>query len=92
MLYTQLGILDDEDNAERFLGINAGLSLVKSANRTVVYDNYGISTGMKYGIENAGKAGRPIEYRKLSEDWENQQNEIIRNHSDSKLWGIILDK
>jgi hypothetical protein len=90
LLYTQSGILDDEKEDERILGINAGKALLKNADRTVVYENYGISTGMKYGIENAEKSGRPVEYRKLPEDWEEQQNEIVRHHSDSRLWRIIL--
>ena len=92
LLYTQPGILDDENEMERFLGINAGFELVKKANRTVIYENYGISTGMKYGIQNAEKSGRLIEFRKLPDNWEEEQNRILRGHSDSKLWGIILDK
>ncbi len=87
LIYTQPGILDDEKDDERTLGINAGKRLIKNADRTVVYDNYGISTGMIFGIENARKSGRPIEYRKLPENWEEQQNEIVRHHSDSGLWG-----
>ena len=92
LLYTQAGILDDEKEDERFLGINAGLKLVENADRTVVYNNYGISKGMKYGIDNAEKNGRPVDYRTLPVDWEEEQNEIIRNHSDGGLWGIVLDK
>ncbi len=91
LLYTQSGILDDEINYERILGINAGKTLIKNANRTVVYDNYGISNGMIFGIENAKKSGRPVEYRALPNNWEEQQNEIVRHHSDSGLWGIILE-
>jgi hypothetical protein len=89
LLYTQPGILDDEKKDERLLGIEAGLNLVKRADRTVVYCNYGLSTGMKYGIENAEKSGRPIDYRELPGNWEGWQNEIIRHHSDSGLWGIL---
>jgi len=92
LLYPQPGILDDEKENERFLGMNAGLALVKNADRTIVYENFGISRGMEYGIESAKKAGRPIEYRKLSYNWEERQNEILSNHSDSRLWRIILDK
>ena len=33
------------------------------ADKTVVYTDRGISRGMKYGIANAEKAGREIEYR-----------------------------
>ena len=92
LFYPQPGILDDEKENERFLGMNAGLALVKNADRTIVYENFGISRGMEYGIENAKKAGRQIEYRKLPDDWEERQNEILSNHSDGGLWRIILDK
>lgn len=64
--YTQ--VLDDEDKKERQWGIDAGLIWGDAAKLTVVYTDLGISTGMKYGIENAKNAGRPIEYRKLHAD------------------------
>jgi len=32
----------------------------------VVYEDFGISKGMQYGIERALKLGQPIEHRKLS--------------------------
>ena len=66
--------------------------MVKNADKTVVYENYGKSTGMVYGIENAEKAGRLVEFRKLRDNREEEQNELTRNHSDGGLWGIILDK
>jgi hypothetical protein len=65
LLYTQEGILDDKKNTERNLGIEAGLVWGKEAEMTVVYEDYGISSGMKVGIERAKKEGRPIEYRKI---------------------------
>ncbi len=63
ILYTEA--LDDNDPAERAQGIEAGLIWGAFAKRTVVYQDLGISNGMRYGIENAEKAGRPVEYRKL---------------------------
>lgn len=65
LLYTQPGILDDSVPEERALGISAGLEWGKMAAKTVVYTDRGISGGMKYGIKNAEKAGRQIEYRSL---------------------------
>lgn len=65
LLYTQDGILDDNNPKERMLGINAGLEWGKRAMKTVVYTDLGISEGMKYGIENAKKQRREIEYRKI---------------------------
>jgi hypothetical protein len=67
LLYTQPGILRDEDPAERQWGIDAGLLWGLVAEMTVVYTDRGISRGMKYGIKNAEAAGRPIEYRSLKD-------------------------
>jgi hypothetical protein len=67
-LYTQEGVLDDLIPDERTLGIDAGLLWGAAAEKTVVYTDLGTSRGMEYGIKNAEKAGRPIEYRTL-EGW-----------------------
>lgn len=74
LLYTQTGILDDDDPAQRQQGIAAGLEWGKVAELTAVYaeltavyTDRGISKGMEYGIRNAREAGRPIEYRKLGD-------------------------
>lgn len=63
LLYTQPGVLDDNDPTERQHGIDAGLAWGRVAEVTVVYVDLGISRGMKYGIQAAADAGRPIEYR-----------------------------
>ena len=65
LLFTQEGILDDNDPQERQQGIDAGLAWGQFAEKTVVYTDRGISKGMEYGIKNADKARRPIEYRSL---------------------------
>lgn len=65
LLYTQEGCLDDTIPGEREMGIAAGLLWGANAAKTVVYTDRGISRGMRYGIENAHKAGRPVEYRSL---------------------------
>ncbi len=65
LLFTQPGILDDRIPAERALGIEAGLAWGEKADLTAVYVDRGMSTGMKYGIAAAEKAGRPIEIRTL---------------------------
>src|SRR5690554_4680753 len=74
LLYTQDGILDDDIPDERQLGIDAGLLWGAHAEKTVIYKDRGISRGMEYGIENAKKAGRPIEWRWLSEHEPNPLN------------------
>ena len=66
LLYTQPGVLDDNDPAERQHGIDAGLAWHMVAEATVVYADYGISRGMAYGIAKARRDDTPIEYRFLS--------------------------
>lgn len=61
------GILDDADEHERALGIAAGLAWGKAAAATVVYDDFGISPGMRLGINQAEAEGRPVEYRRLQD-------------------------
>jgi hypothetical protein len=65
LLYTQEGILDDKIPKERNLGIAAGLAWTDHADATVVYIDFSISPGMKFGIQNAEEHGRPVEYRFL---------------------------
>lgn len=66
-LYTQEGVLNDEVPEQRTLGIHAGFVYRKLAKKTAVYDDFGISGGMRYGIEHAEGAGHEIEYRQLPE-------------------------
>ena len=65
LLYTQDGVLDDNIPEERMLGIEAGLLWGSKADKTVVYTDLGISSGMEYGIQNAIKVGRMIDYRSI---------------------------
>lgn len=62
LLYTQPGVLDDGNALERQHGI---LAIGAREDRTVVYTDLGISTGMGQGIAAAEDAGRPVEYRTL---------------------------
>jgi hypothetical protein len=65
LLYTQPGILDDANAAERRQGMAAGFEIGRRADRTVVYTDLGISRGMRQGIDAADEADRPVEYRTL---------------------------
>ena len=64
-LYTQDGVLDDKVPEQRKLGIEAGLVWGELANKTVVYQDRGISPGMEQGIARARKEGRPVEFRTI---------------------------
>lgn len=68
LLYTQEGILDDNDPIERQWGIDAGLAWHAGAEVTVVYTDRGISKGMKYGIACAEQLGTPVEYRTIGDN------------------------
>jgi hypothetical protein len=67
LLYTQEGILDDNDPAERQWGIEAGLAWRAVAEATVVYTDRGISDGMRHGINAAVQSGIPVEMRQLAD-------------------------
>lgn len=66
LLYTQPGVLDDTQSAQRRLGIEAGLVFARKTGKTVVYGDLGITQGMEEGIARAKNAGRPVEIRSLS--------------------------
>jgi hypothetical protein len=67
LFFTQPGILDDTNPKERQQGIDAGLLWGEAAEKTVVYVDRGMSTGMKYGIARAEEVGRTVEFRTLDE-------------------------
>lgn len=64
-LYTQPGVLDDNDPEQRKLGMEAGFVWGERADATVVYIDLGISRGMREGIARAEAVGRPVEMRRL---------------------------
>jgi hypothetical protein len=90
LFYTQPGILDDNIENERDIGINIGKELIEALPKivTVVYKDLGISRGMEYGIERALKNKRNVSYRTLGEDWEKKNLKIAKKHSHAFLWGF----
>ena len=67
-LYTQEGVLDDKVPEQRALGIEAGLVWGALADKTVVYQDLGISPGMEQGIARARRENRPVEFRTILAD------------------------
>ena len=65
LLYTQEGVLDDTQPLERAIGMQAGFAWSEFAEASVVYIDLGISPGMQYGIDRAGREGRAVEFRSL---------------------------
>lgn len=76
LLYTQPGVLNDADPAERKQGIEAGFAWRSAANKTVVYTDLGITNGMEYGIAHATAAGLPVEYRTLP-GWPHERSSTL---------------
>ena len=58
LFYTRF--LDDDDPAERRLGITLGLSFMAACDEVWVYARDGISSGMKMELEHAVRLGKPI--------------------------------
>ena len=63
LMYTT--VLNDNDREERRLGMKAGEAWSQKADLIVVYQDYGTSQGMLWGIENAEKTGHRVEYRTI---------------------------
>jgi hypothetical protein len=76
LLYTQPGILRDADPVERQRGIAAGLTWLTVAEATVAYIDYGVSRGMRYGIEAAQRAGVKVEYRRLGQPIDKEKCDV----------------
>jgi len=64
-LYTQPGVLDDDDPDERALGIRAGFEWASRAIVRVFYIDLGISDGMRQAQDHARAIGQPIVLRRL---------------------------
>ena len=67
LLYTR--VLDDDEPRERELGINAHIAWIHDCEAVVVYENKGISRGMRLAIDFAESYNKLIEYRKLDGGW-----------------------
>lgn len=67
-LYTQDGVLDDNDRAQRDLGMLAGFAWGREAHATVVYTDLGMTAGMSQGVRAATDAMRTVETRHLPPD------------------------
>lgn len=63
LLYTQ--VLDDTKLDERNMGINAGLAWKTVADKQVFYVDYGMSSGMEYGLKYAEEHNIPTEIRRI---------------------------
>lgn len=63
LLHTQ--VLDDNVPEERAMGISAGLSWMRVADKVAFYRDYGISEGMKNAMNLADEIGIDIDVRRV---------------------------
>lgn len=68
LLYTRRFVLRDHVPADRKLGIQAGFYWRDVAEKSVFYQDLGMTEGMIEGIRDCKKKGKPYEVRKLPED------------------------
>lgn len=67
LLYTQQGVLDDNNPNERNLGIECGLAWLPVSSLSVFYTDRGWSSGMLYALHNHNlKSNYPFRLRSLS--------------------------
>lgn len=66
LFFTQF--LDDTLLEERNAGMEAGFEWAKAGDIVAVYDDLGISNGMKQGIANGVERKQKIEYRQLPKE------------------------
>lgn len=78
LIYTQPDVLDDHDPDQRALGIAAGLTWGETAEKTVIYADLGVTSGMWTGIRHAVDHNRPLEWRWLfPQRWTNTATDEI---------------
>jgi len=65
LLYTQQGVLDDNNPNDRRNGIEAGHAWYRVADVAAVYTDLGMTRGMTAGVCAARKAGVQVVYRKI---------------------------
>ena len=81
LLYTQPGILDDDDSQERELGISAGLAWGRVADASVFYIDRGVSRGMEEGMRRAREENRHVEVRRIGAESHAHAARLPNDHS-----------
>lgn len=65
LLFTQPGILNDNDHFERVLGISCGLQWLRVSEKQIFFVDYGMSEGMNKGKEVGKLIGIEQEFIKI---------------------------
>ena len=93
LLYTQPGVLNDNIDSDRTMGIDAGFAFKSLCKTTVVYEDFGVSNGMQKGIRAAEALGHEIEYRTLPDfKYQEEFNDIAITPWVEKLFEAALEK
>lgn len=72
LLWTQPGLLDDNNKEQRRLGIAAGHAWLLGAEAAMFYIDFGMSAGMEIGLQRAKELKVPYFFRNLQVRIENQ--------------------
>ena len=64
-LYPQDGVLNEEWPGDREIGLAAGFRWMECAEYVAVYDDLGVSPGMRAGVKRAGELEIPVVYRSI---------------------------
>jgi hypothetical protein len=82
-MYTQPGVLRDEEPSERRHGIDAGHAWREVAAYTVVYTDLGVGKGVQEAIDSCGHR---IEYRTLGDGWEFGHSDACHLSRSPRIW------
>lgn len=81
LLYTRELVLRDDVPADRKLGIEAGFYWRDVADKTIFYEDLGMTQGMIQGLEDCEEKGKPYEVRRLPNDlWQRLTDFCVRNY------------
>lgn len=86
LLYTQ--VLNEHDPAQRTFGIDAGLEFGKVCSKSVVYTDFGISSGMQKGIDHALRHGREVQMRTLPPELKAAFEARMSTHAQEQGFGV----
>ena len=91
-IYTQPGVLIDEDTDDREYGIQAGFAVRSLYPASIFYIDLGMSRGMEYGMRAAEKLqmenGHKIIIRNLPAGWEERAKLLNEKFPNRKVWGV----
>lgn len=92
LLYDQIDLLDDRIEIEREQGMAAGFEWGADIDTVIVYEDLGISDGMKRGIGKADQRAASLEYRRIEgweKTWELNQERVRRAYYFEQRIGIL---